>query len=157
MSKSMINRRTYQSLGAILLTFSISILAGQFSCLRAETESEEFFDQGQQEFEREAEILEEPKKPDAKPLLTVDEEPPEEEVNYPEESEAGDRQPSEAATEGMEERRGQQEQKLEQQLNIGEQEPDEPQVEFTPDSNEELGLDDNQPYQPDDEEVEVKF
>jgi hypothetical protein len=156
MSKSMINRKAYQSLGAILLTFSISILMGQLSPLRAqETESEEFFNQGEQEFEREAEILEEPKKPDAKPPLTVDEEPPGEEVNSPEDSEAENQQPREAATEGMEERRGQQEQTLEQELN--ERNPNNPQVEYVPNPNEELELDDNEPSQPENQEVELKF
>lgn len=174
MSKSMINRRAYQLISVILLTFSISILVGQFSYLRAqETESEEFFDQGQQEFEREAETLEEPKKPDAQPLLTVDEEPPGEEVNSLEESEAENQQPTEATTESMEERRGQQEQKLEQQLNINRQSERDyvegnvndrvdhisPHVEDVPGSSEELGLDDNEPDQPVEEqgEVEVNF
>ena len=141
MSKSMINRRAYQLISALLLTFSISILVGQSAPVRAQVnESEEFFDQGEREFEQEAETLEKPQNSNSQPLLTIDEEPP-----------------TEAATESMEEQRGQQEQKLEQQLNIGEQNPGEPKIEDVSSPNEELRLDDNEPNQPAKQEVEVKF
>lgn len=144
----MMERRAYQSLGAILLTFSLSILVGQFSYLRAQNASEDFFDQGEQEFDQEAETLEEPQNSNSQPPLTIDEEPPAATENP---------QPTEAATESMEERRGQEEQKLEQELNIGEQHPGEPKVEDVPGPNEELGLDGNEPEQPADEEAEVEF
>ena len=159
MSKSIMNRRAYQLISSILLIFSISILVGQFSPVRAqnENESEDFFDQGEEEFDQEAETLEEPQKPDSKPLLTIDEEPPATEEGSSEESEVESLQPTEAETENMELQRSQQEQKLEQELNIGEEHPGKPKLEFAPNPNEGLELDDNEPYQPADEEVDVKF
>ena len=44
------NRRriAYQLIGTTLLTFSLSILVGEFSLVRAQNESEDFFDQGPQ-------------------------------------------------------------------------------------------------------------
>ncbi|MGB5635284.1 MAG: hypothetical protein WBM44_26545 [Waterburya sp.] len=96
--------KVYQLISAILLAFSISILMEQLFPVRAqENESQEFFDEGNREFEQEAETLEEPQNSNSKPLLTIDEEPPEAEVGSPEESEVENPQPTEAATESMEE------------------------------------------------------
>ncbi len=81
----------------------------------------------------------------------------EEELGSPEESEAENQQSTEAATESMEERRGQQEQKLEQELNIDEPDPGKPKVEDVDSPGQDLGLDDNETFQPADDEVEVKF
>ena len=140
MSKSMINRRTYQLSSGLLLTFLISILVGQFSQVRAQNASDDFFEQGEREFEQDAEQLEKPQDANSQPLLTIDEEPP-----------------TEAETESMEEQRGQQEQKLEQQLNIGEQNPGEPKIEDVSSPDRELRPDDNEPNQPAKQEVEIKF
>ena len=74
-----------------------------------------------------------------------------------EESEEGNLQPTETNIESTDEWREQQEQKLEQELNIGEQDPDQPKVEFAPNPDEELGLDDNEPFQNEGQEVEVQF
>ena len=75
-----------------------------------------------------------------------------------EESQGENPQPTEATIESIEERRGQQEQKLEQELNIDEQDSEAPKVKIcSPSPEEELGLDDNEPFQPADAEVEVKF
>lgn len=150
--------KVYQLISAILLAFSISILMEQLFPVRAqENESQEFFDEGNREFEQEAETLEEPQNSNSKPLLTIDEEPPEAEVGSPEESEVENPQPTEAATESMEEQWGQQEQKLEQELNIRKPDPGKPKVEDVPDPNEELGLEGNEPFQPAAEEAEVEF
>ena len=49
---------------------------GQFSPIRAqETESQEFFEEGEGEFEQEAEKLEEQQEPNSQPQLTIDEDP----------------------------------------------------------------------------------
>ena len=74
-----------------------------------------------------------------------------------EESEEQNLQPTETDIESVEQWREQQEQKLEQELNIGEQDPGQPKVEFAPDPDEDLELDDNQPFQPEAQEAEVKF
>ena len=74
----MINRRVYQLISAILFAFSLSILMGQFSPVKAQAnESQEFFDEGEQEFEQEAEKLEEQQEPNSQPQLTIDEDPSE--------------------------------------------------------------------------------
>lgn len=157
MSKNLINRRAYQLLGLILLASSISIFVGQFSPVRAQNEADEFFDYGEEEFNQEAETLEEPKQnPDSKPLLTIDEEPPGAEGS-PEESEVKKPQPTEAETESLEEQQKQPEPKLEQELNIRDEHPGKPKVEDVSSPEEELELDDNEPSQPADEEVEVEF
>jgi rRNA maturation endonuclease Nob1 len=57
----------------------------------------------------------------------------------------------------LEEEREKKEEQLEETLNIEEPNPNEPKVEEVPDPDEELGLDDNLPYQPTDEETEIKF
>ena len=68
--------RAFQLISTILVTFSISILMGQWSSIKAQSnQSRRFFDTGRQEFEREAENLQQHKQPDSKPLLTIDEEP----------------------------------------------------------------------------------
>ena len=73
----MTNRRVYQLISAILLGFSISILLGQFSPVRAQlNQSDQFFQEGEQEFNQEAENLEKQQEPNSQPLLTIDEEPP---------------------------------------------------------------------------------
>ena len=52
-------------------------MVGEFSPVRAQAnESEQFFEEGDQEFEREAEILEKQQEPNSQPQLTIDEEPP---------------------------------------------------------------------------------
>ncbi len=81
----MINRRVYQLISAILFAFSLSILMGQFSPVKAQAnESQEFFEEGERKFEREAETLEEQQEPNSQPPLTIDEDPSEvEEVPTP--------------------------------------------------------------------------
>ena len=70
----MINRRVYQLISAILFAFSLSILMGQFSPVKAQAnESQEFFEEGERKFEREAETLEEQQEPNSQPPLTIDE------------------------------------------------------------------------------------
>ena len=74
----MINRKVYQLISAILFAFSLSILMGQFSPVKAQAnESQEFFEVGEQEFEQEAEKLEEQQEPNSQPQLTIDEDPSE--------------------------------------------------------------------------------
>ena len=47
---------------------------GQFSPIRAQAnESQEFFEEGERKFEREAETLEEQQEPNSQPPLTIDE------------------------------------------------------------------------------------
>ncbi len=150
-------KRAYRWIYAVIFALSISTVAGQLAPVRAETESERFFDQGEQKLEQEAEILEESQNPNDKPLLTIDESSSPAEVGSPEESEAETPQPKEAAIENMEERRGQQEQELEQELNIDERDSEEPKVKYVPSPEEEEGLDDNEPFQPAEAEAEVKF
>ena len=74
-----------------------------------------------------------------------------------EESEEQNLKPTEIDIETTEAWREQQEQKLEQELNIGEQNPDQPKGEFVPDPDEKLGLDDNETFQNDSQEVEFQF
>jgi len=69
------NRRTYQWMGAILFAFLIPILTGQFAQVMAQNAADDFFDQGEQELDQDAETLEQPQNPDSKPLLTIEEEP----------------------------------------------------------------------------------
>ena len=57
----------------------------------------------------------------------------------------------------LEQEREKKEEQLEETLNIEEPDPNEPKVEEVPDPDEELGLDDNLPYGPTDEETEIKF
>ena len=73
MSKSIISRKLYQLSGAIFLFFSISILGGEFSPVRAQAnQSEQFFDRGREEFERQAETLGETENSLPEPQLTIE-------------------------------------------------------------------------------------
>ncbi|MBE9171458.1 hypothetical protein IQ238_29550 [Pleurocapsales cyanobacterium LEGE 06147] len=69
------NRRTYQWTGAILFAFLISTLAGPLAQVMAQNAADDFFDQGQQELDQEAETLQQPQNPNSKPMLTIEEEP----------------------------------------------------------------------------------
>lgn len=69
------NRRTYQLMGAILFAFLIPILTGQFAQVMAQNAADDFFDQGEQELNQDAETLEQRQNPNLKPLLTIEEEP----------------------------------------------------------------------------------
>ena len=107
MSNSIIDRRVNQLINSILLTFAISIPVGEFAPVNAQAnQSEQFFERGQQEFEREAETLQDPP---SEPKLTIDE----------------DR--------------------------------DSLELESVPTPDEELGLDDNEPYESNDEQIKIKF
>lgn len=76
MSKSIISRRVYPLSGVIFLSFSISILGGEFSPVRAQAnQSDQFFDRGREEFEREAETLGKPQNYLTEPQLTIEEDP----------------------------------------------------------------------------------
>ena len=80
-------RGTDRWMFAILCALAMSIALGQLYWTRAQlSESEEFFDDGEQEFEQQAETLEDPQRSKGTPLLTVDEEPVGSEVEPSEES-----------------------------------------------------------------------
>ena len=80
----MMKRSTNPWIVAIAFALFISTLSGHYFQARAQiNESQEFFDEGEQEFEQEAETLEEPQSSESTPLLTVDEEPAGGEVNPP--------------------------------------------------------------------------
>lgn len=70
------NRRTYQWMGAILFAFLISTLTGQFSQVMAQNAADDFFDQGEQKLDQDAETLQQPQTPETKPLMTIEEESP---------------------------------------------------------------------------------
>ena len=104
----MINKKAYQLSVAILSTFAISILLGEFSPVKAQAnQSDQFFEEGREEFERQAETLGDPENSLPQPQLTIEEDP-----------------------------------------SIGEE---------SPSPNEELGLDDNLPDQPENEQIKIRF
>ena len=104
----MINKKAYQLSSAILSTFAVAILMGEFSPVKAQAnQSDEFFEEGREEFERQAETLGDPENSFSQPQLTIEEDP-----------------------------------------SIGEE---------SPSPNEELGLDENLPDQPDNEQIKLRL
>ncbi len=69
------NKKAYQWTGAILFAFLISTVAGQLTQVMAQNAADDFFDQGEQELNQDAESLQQPQNPNSKPLLTIEEEP----------------------------------------------------------------------------------
>ena len=139
-----------------LTPFIFSVLAGTIQPLPAQAQirgadSQEFFEEGNEQMQQDIQELEGETKKQAEPLLS-DEGNPTGEQKDPSRVEL-DR----ADIEELEQEREKKEEQLEETLNIQEQDPNQPKVEDVPGPNEELGLDDNLPYGPTDEEAEIKF
>ena len=84
---------------AVLCALAISAVAGQIDLARAQfNESQEFFDDGDREFEQQAETLEEPQSSEGTPLLTVEEEPAESDVERSNTSEPANLLPTQGVT-----------------------------------------------------------
>ena len=70
------SRTPYRWMDAVLLVLAISAVGGHMHSARAQfSESQEFFDDGELEFEQEAETLEQLQDSSSAPIVTVEEEP----------------------------------------------------------------------------------
>lgn len=148
------NRITYYLI--TLTPFIFSVLAWTIHPLPVQaqiggTDSQEFFEEGNEQMQRNIQELEEGTKNKAEPLL-LDEETP---TVGPKDTSSVEL--DQAEIQELEQEREKKEEQLEETLNIQEKDPNEPKVEDVPGPNEELGLDDNLPYGPTDDEAEIKF
>jgi hypothetical protein len=141
----------------IITPFIFSVLAGTIQPLPAQAQirgadSQELFEEGNEQMQQDIQALKEETKKKAEPLLLNEGTPT-----------VGQNSTSNAELERSDiqeldqEREKKEEQLLEETLNIQEKNPNEPKIQDVPGSGEELGLDDNLPEQPADEEAEIKF
>ena len=119
----MIKIRIYQLISAILFAFSISIMGGEFSPVKAQAnDSEQFFNEGREEFEQESDRLLQPDKSGSELRLPATNETP---------STLEEREEETSTVEEI--------------------------TEESPAPNEGLGLDENLPDQPDNEQIKIRF
>lgn len=146
--KSTIRHRAFQIMGVIVLTCSFSVWVGQSTVVFAQDqESDEFFEEGDEQIEQDIDSLEDTQPRESDSLLIEDEPSAEEDAAL---------EGQEATTICTEEQDGQEEVVLEGDPSQCEQQLGEPEVEFVPSADEELGLDENVPGQPT-EEVQIEF
>ncbi|MGB5595395.1 MAG: hypothetical protein WBM32_11200 [Crocosphaera sp.] len=126
------NRIFYSLIPKTLLILSVFALTGQSTKIMAQNDSQEFFEQGEQQMEQDTQMLEQQQE---QPTLEQRERQLEQELNINAENEKNS---------------------VEEGIN-GQIDRVSPSVENIPGADETLGLDDNLPYQPDDEEVQIKF
>jgi hypothetical protein len=149
------NRITYYLI--TLTPFIFSVLAWTIQPLPAQaqiggTDSQEFFEEGNEQMQENIQELEDGTKQKEEPLLLNEETP-----TVDEEKDSSSTEQKQSDIQELEQEREKKEEQLDETLNIQEKDPNEPKVEDVPGPSEELGLDDNEPVQPTDEEAEIEF